>query len=84
MVMKLFYNIPTQVMFFEGDEYVAGIAYKDEIICGCCGGIFEIAEIVALAEEEAQQTPIYEFEGWVDITNEIQGDVEIEDLMERE
>ena len=34
------FNTPTQVMFWDiyGDHYTYGIAYKNEIICGCCGG----------------------------------------------
>ena len=82
-MMKLFYNIPTQVMFWDSDEYVAGIAYRDEIICGCCGGIFEIETVVEIAQEE-DKVPMYEFDSWVSLHDEICGDMTIEDLMERE
>ena len=41
-----YYDAPTQVIFYdeENDEDHGGIAYRDEIICLECGGIFEIAE----------------------------------------
>ena len=44
----MFFETPTQVKFWDvdGGHYTAGIAYKNEIICGCCGGIFEIEEII--------------------------------------
>lgn len=42
--MNMFFESPTQVKFWDADggHYTAGIAYKNEIICGCCGGVFEI------------------------------------------
>lgn len=48
--MKDYYEIPTQVVFSdsEGDgvkELIGGIAYKENIICGECGGIIELEEI---------------------------------------
>ena len=45
--MKRYYDVPTQVRFFmnEDEGYCGGIAYHDEIICGCCGGVFEINDI---------------------------------------
>ena len=67
------FDIPTQVMFWDFTEncYTYGIAYKDEIICGCCGGIFEIAGIVEHTPIELQ--PIYPYENWADLTEEIFG-----------
>lgn len=43
-----YFEIPTQVKFWDG-RYIGGIAYRDEIICGCCGGIFGISDIYELA-----------------------------------
>lgn len=51
--MKQYFETPTQVLFKQdeetmrenGVEWFAGIAYHDEIICGCCGGIMEIEEV---------------------------------------
>jgi len=38
---------PTQVKFFNPEEQqtLYGIGIDDEIICACCGGIFEISEV---------------------------------------
>ena len=67
------FEIPTQVMFWDvdGDHYAYGIAYHDEIICGCCGGVFEISEIVEHTPIELQS--IYPYENWADLTEEIFG-----------
>ena len=67
------FDIPTQVMFWDFTEncYTYGIAYKDEVICGCCGGVFEIAEIVEHTPIELQS--IYPYENWADLTEEIFG-----------
>lgn len=55
-----------QVGFIPEDEELHyGIMVNNEfIICGCCGGVFEINE-VELVEV---------FETWVDISDEICGD----------
>lgn len=49
----MFFNVPTQVKFYDSEDksYVGGIAYKDEVFCGCCGSVFEISDIIADAEE---------------------------------
>ena len=36
------FEVPTQVAFWEGASYHAGIAYGEEIICACCCGVEEI------------------------------------------
>ena len=43
---KIYYDDPTQVKFWDADGYhwIGGVAYHDVIICGCCGGVFEITE----------------------------------------
>lgn len=69
------YDIPTQVMFYDycEDEFAWGIAYGEIIICACCGGTFNIDEVIAEA---------YDYRGlsadkaiinhkWVDFTDEI-------------
>lgn len=74
--MNDYFDIPTQVMFWdEGDkQYTFGIAYKDEIICGCCGGIFEIEDIIELTPEDKH--PIYSYgDNWADLRDAIFGDV---------
>lgn len=69
------FDVPTQVKFwdYDGGHYIGGIGYRDEIICGCCGGVFEISEIYEFAPEHIKES-IVAFEGWVDINDKIQED----------
>lgn len=70
--MRQHFENPTQVLFKQdeetmcenGVEWFAGIAYHDEIICGCCGGIVEVSET-----ELIQTLP------WVNISDAIAGDL---------
>ena len=40
-----YFDRPTQVVFCdEQGGWKGGIAYCNEIICGCCGSIFDIEE----------------------------------------
>jgi hypothetical protein len=83
--MKTFFDVPTQVFWKNPDfgetdsiydsetEYFVGIAYKDEIICACCGGIFEIEDVAQMAGEDGIVNPIYEYNDWVDIAGDICG-----------
>ena len=68
----MFFEAPTQVKFWDADggHYTAGIAYKDEIICG---GVFEIEEIIEDAKTDGV-VPIIPYELWVDLVSEIAGD----------
>lgn len=70
--MKAYFDIPTQVKWKNPDfdetnesdtEYFGGIAYKDEIICVCCGGTIPISEV----------DEIIEFD-WINLSDEIIGD----------
>ena len=71
-----YFEVPTQVKFrdVDGDHYIGGIAYRNEIICGCCGGIFDISEIYELAPDTLEKDPIVIYDNWVDISNEICGE----------
>lgn len=71
--MKTYFEKPTQVMFFdeEGTRQF-GIAYEDYIICGCCGGVFYIDDVIADAPEECKQA-IYEYDTWSNLADEIYG-----------
>lgn len=69
--MKNFYEKPMQVAFIEkGDDadnsVNYGIAFQDTVICACCGGVFELAEVVIVKE----------FDWWVSFKDEIKGDDE--------
>lgn len=72
--MAKHFDKPTQVIFtFDNGtnrEKSAGIAYHDEIICGCCGGIFHLDEADVVIEKQLS---------WVDLCEEIRYSWEIED-----
>lgn len=47
----MFFKKPTQVMFLDTDSdgsknWIGGIGYRDEIICGCCGKVFKVSELL--------------------------------------
>lgn len=74
--MKKFYFTPQQVLFYDIDykseesgidNYLAGIAYEDKIICTCCGNVFMIDDIVNIASRQQKQ-PIYEYDYWLNLT----------------
>ena len=62
---KIYFDRPTQVKFtenLEDDDVVVihfGIAYHDEIICGCCGGIIEAENVDTI--EELEWLPFEEY-----------------------
>jgi hypothetical protein len=66
-------NVPMQVMFYDGDNMCPGIMMGDKIICACCGGVFEVSDVVDRACEDGKNA-ILMFETWVDLGEEIQGD----------
>lgn len=83
---KFRYDRPTQVKFLDmgvedGVFWQGGIAYGAEIICGCCGCVFEIADIYVDWNEVKDdplyagiESPIQEYKFWVDLREEILGD----------
>ena len=74
--MKNFYTEATQVVFADPDnpgEWLAGIAYKDEVICACCGGAFKICDIIESTEKSGVRNPIYEYRYWTDLAAELTG-----------
>lgn len=75
-----YFGIPTQVKFwdYEGGHYLGGIAYRDEIICGCCGGIFRISDVYEVAPDMLEEDPIVVYDTWVGLSSEICGDEVIE------
>lgn len=86
---KTYYERPTQVMFYEAESntWSWGIAYKEDIICACCGAVLHITEIIDdfidYAEENKAKLskPIYEYRGWCDFVETIYGD-ELPDELE--
>lgn len=74
--IKTHFDRPTQVMFYDLDaeDYVGGIAYGSEIICGECGGIVCIKELIEDVREQApDKVPIKKL-SWVNISEEIMGE----------
>ena len=69
-----YFDVPTQVVFYDadGDTWKSGIAYGGIIICACCGGVIEIDEIYEFAPAEIAQ-PIFPYHNWCDITEDIIG-----------
>lgn len=65
----MYYDIPTQVRFtdFEGNEY-GGIAWGNDIICGECGEVFDITELIWQYGARVERL------SWVDVSDEILGD----------
>ena len=78
-----FFDVPTQVAFWDDDGmYHAGIAYGEEIICACCGGVQEIKEIYEFAPSDVE--PIVVYKSWVDFEESIIGDDEADFELEEE
>ena len=77
MKKHLYFETPTQVAYFDyyGEDdhprYIGGIAYQDKIICGCCGGIVEIADVYEFTPEGIE--PIKVYHDWMNIEEEICG-----------
>lgn len=65
---------PVQVMFYDGEGMCSGIMLGNKIICACCGGIFDVDDVIENAREDGVDA-IKLFTCWVDISDEIKGDV---------
>lgn len=67
-MQKTFFFKPTQVTVLHdnGDtmEFLAGIAYNEEFICGGCGATIPLEEI----------SEVYLYKNWIPISEEIAGD----------
>ena len=64
---------PVQVMFYDGENMCAGILFGEQIICGCCGGVFDVDDIVEMARADGEDA-IRLFDTWADLSDEIRGD----------
>ena len=66
--MKRYYERPTQVRWFDSVQkrWIGGIAYKNELVCGCCGGVYEL--------DEFEEGEVVELGNWVNIEEEIRGE----------
>lgn len=55
-----------QIKFMDADgELRGGILMENGVICGCCGGFFEL--------DDEDMTIVEEYGFWNDISNEIMG-----------
>ena len=73
---KNYFEVPTQVRYYDEGAYGTGIAYRDEVICACCGGVTPLEEIYEFADEDGVQA-IYEYTTWENITESVGcGDIE--------
>lgn len=76
----LYFNVPTQVRFLDLDadeeyhDYCNGIAFQDFVICGCCGGVFDLKELYDLAEEVGipAEKVIIPYDSWRDLNSLIE------------
>lgn len=68
-----YFLIPTKVKFWNyiNGRYHGGIAYRNEIICGCCGDIFNISEVYKLAPDTLIEDPIIAYNDWIGISSAI-------------
>ena len=75
--MPYFFETPTQVKFLDDAEdelkYKGGIAYGDVIVCGCCGGVVEISDLLECFSEQEANLIIIPLE-WIDVSEAIIGE----------
>lgn len=73
----LYYGTPCQVRFYDATDkmYRGGIALYDYIICGCCGAVMLINDVVndAIDDDIDWDDAVVELE-WVDISGAIRGE----------
>lgn len=72
---------PTQVLFYDGADMAAaaGIMIGNKIICACCGATFDVDEVIEQARED-NVTAVRWFKNWVNLYEEIAGDVNEKDV----
>lgn len=71
-----YFDHPTQVKYWDGESYIGGIGFGENIICGCCGGIVPLDEVYDFAEDLKENTiliKVFDME-WIDISDSILGD----------
>ena len=77
MTIKEIVNLggAVQVMFYDGEDMCPGIMVGDKIVCACCGAIFDVDEVVSNSIEDGREA-IRMFGAWVDISTEVEGDLD--------
>ena len=69
----MYFEKPTQIVFEDPDnpgEWLIGIAYRDEAICACCGGVFNLDEI---ENNKTGEKGIHSYIYWEDLSDAIYG-----------
>lgn len=72
----IYFLQPTQVMYLDYRETdkpqpLAGIAFRQEIICGCCGGVIYIDKLVEAGIREGHKKVVFPYVSWCDISEAI-------------
>ena len=64
-----YFEYPTQVIFQDpyDDRELAGIGYKDEVICGCCGTAYAVKAILT------PKNSVIITLSWTNLVDEIKG-----------
>lgn len=68
-----YFEVPTQVKFWDifNERYIGGIGYQDKIICGCCGMVTYVSDLIKDVPDTLEEGPIVVYNNWVDIGSEI-------------
>lgn len=74
----IYFLKPTQVMYFDYREenesrLLTGIAFRQEIICGCCGSVIDIDKLVEAGIREGHKKVVFPYDSWCDISEAIDG-----------
>ena len=70
----MYFPTPTQVKYYDadGDRYIGGIGWRHYIICGCCGQLIDIDDVLEFTPADKSAIIIAEY--WEDISYELGGD----------
>ena len=72
---------PVQVMFYDGEGMCPGIMMGDKLICGCCGAVYDVDKVIENAKTDGAEHAIVMFDDWVDISDEICGDIDYHNFL---
>ena len=83
MEEQFWFETPTMVRCYEHMEedadgvkepqFFVGIAYHDEVICACCGGVYDLEDLYDGADEDGFSGQVVTLLGdWVDFSDYIQ------------
>ena len=70
----LYYGTPCQVKYWDPceEEYVGAIAVYDYLICGCCGSVAKLSDVIAAGVKDGKHWDDVIIElSWNDINKDI-------------